>query len=189
MVFQPAFTRRGNVAYSKLQDKDVQDRSTVPAILKANTYILTLILTNIINQSYESSTVPASMKHAVIMPLLKRSRLSADDYASYRNISNLSYASKLLERHVSAQLRLHLQGNDFVDSFQSAYRPAHSVETAIVCIQDDVLRYLGVHKHVVLALLDLNTTFDTINHDILSLLPRNVLYRRNTVSQCGRSLI
>ena len=137
------------------------------AILKANTSILAPILRSIINLSYESSTVPASMKHAVITPLLKRSGLSADDYSSYRPISNLPYASKLLERHVSAQLRLHLQSNDLKDPFQSAYRRAHSVETAIVCIQDDTLRSLDMHKHVVLVLLDISSAFDTIDHDIL----------------------
>ena len=99
-----------------------------------------VILRSIINLSYESSTVTASMKHAVMTPLLKRSGLSADDYSSYRPFSNLPCASKLFERHVSAQLRLHLQSNDLEDPFQTAYRQAHSVETAIVCIQDDILR-------------------------------------------------
>ena len=53
------------------------------------------------------------------------------------------------------------------DPFQSAYRPSHSVETAIVCIQDDVLRSLDARKHVVLVLLDLSAAFDTINQEIL----------------------
>ena len=52
-------------------------------ILNANNSILAPILRNIINLSYESSAVPASMKQAVITPLLKRSGISADDYASY----------------------------------------------------------------------------------------------------------
>ena len=49
------------------------------AILKVNTSILTPILRNVINLSYESSTVPAHLKHAVITPLLKRFRLPDDD--------------------------------------------------------------------------------------------------------------
>ena len=52
-----------------------------------------------------------------------------------------------------------------VDTY--AYRPPYSVETAIVCIQDDVLRSLDARKHVVLILLDLSAVFDTINHEIL----------------------
>ena len=99
--------------------------------------------------------------------------------------------------HVSAQLRLHLQSNDLEDPFQSAYRRAHSVETAIVCIQDDILRPLDMHKHVVLVLLDLSAAFDTIDHDILlidlhrtgTLLARIVSYRPHTMRQCRRSLV
>ena len=68
---------------------------------------------------------------------------------------------------MSAQLRLHLQNNNIEDPFQSAYRPSHSVETAIVCIQDDVLRSLDARKHVALVLLDLSAAFDTIDHCIL----------------------
>ena len=67
--------------------------------------------------------------------------------------------------HVSTQLRFHLQNNNIEDPFQSAYRPSHSVETAIVCIQDDVL--LDSRGHVALVLLDLSTAFDTIDHCIL----------------------
>ena len=150
LAFQPASLEE---VTSLIQNGKIKTSNIDPlpsAILKANT-----------------STVPASMKHAVITPLLKRSGLSADDYSSYRPISNLPYASKLLERHVSAQLRLHLQSNDLEDPFQSAYRRAHSVEPAIVCIQDDILRSLDMHKHVVLVLLDLSAAFYTIDHDIL----------------------
>ena len=64
------------------------------------------------------------------------------------------------------------------DPFQSAC-PAHSVETAIVCIQDNVLRSLDVHRHVVLVLLDLSAAFDTIDHDILLRDLDRIVVRRN----------
>ena len=117
--------------------------------------------------SYTCCTVPACLKHAVVTPLLKRSGLATDNYSNYRPISNLPFTSKLLERHVSTQLRLHLQHNNIEDPFQSAYRPSHSVETAIVCIQDGVLRSLDARKHVALVLLDPSAAFDTIDHCIL----------------------
>ena len=152
--------------------------------------ILAPITRNVNNLYYESSTLPARLKQAVIKPLLARSGPPVDDYASYRPISNLPYASKLLECHVSAQLRLHLQHNDIGDPFQSAYRPSHSVETASVCIQDDILRSLEARRHAVLVLLDLTAAFDTIGHDILlaeldRIGVRGVLtHRPNTVRQC-----
>ena len=137
------------------------------SLLKANTAALAPFFVNLINMSYTCCTVPARLKHAVVTPLLKRPGLPTDNFSNYRPISNLPYASKLLERHVSAQLRLHLQNNNIEDPFQSAYRPSHSVETAIVCIQDDVLRSLDARKHVALVLLDLSAAFDTIDHCIL----------------------
>ena len=137
------------------------------ALLKANTAALAPFFVNLINMSYTCCTVPARLKHAVVTPLLKRSRLAKDNYSNYRPISNLPFASKLLDRHVSTQLSLHLQHNNIEDPFQSAYRPSHSVETAIVCIQDDVLRSLDARKHVALILLDLSAAFDTIDHCIL----------------------
>ena len=60
-----------------------------------------------------------------------------------------------------------MQNNNIEDPFQTAYRSSHSIETAIVYIQDDVLRSLDARKHVSLVLLDLSAAFDTIDHRIL----------------------
>ena len=54
--------------------------------------------------------------------------------------------------------------NDIFDVFQSAYRPAHSCETALVRIQDDILVSLDNRKTVRLVLLDLSAAFDTVDH-------------------------
>ena len=53
------------------------------------------------------------------------------------------------------------------EPFQSAYRPKHSTETALLRIQNDVLLDLDANKGVVLVLLDLSAAFDTIDHAIL----------------------
>ena len=50
---------------------------------------------------------------------------------------------------------------------QSAYREAHSTETALVRIQNDILRAIDNKKCVFLVLLDLSAAFDTVNHSIL----------------------
>ena len=102
------------------------------------------------------------MKHAVITPLLKKAGLNADNLASYRPMSQLSFVSKLLEKHVAIQVRHHMEFNDLFDIFQSAYRSAHSCETAMVHIHDDILKALDCGKHIILVLLDLS-----VDHDIL----------------------
>ena len=48
----------------------------------------------------ESGVLPAQLKHARVLPLLKKPTLDPDDASSYRHISNLPYLSKLIERVV-----------------------------------------------------------------------------------------
>ena len=50
---------------------------------------------------------------------------------------------------------------------QSAYRPQHSVETALTKVHNDILCALDRSQGVILVLLDLSAAFDTIDHGIL----------------------
>ena len=90
------------------------------ALLKSSVNILAPVLTRIVNSSLASSTVPAAMKHAVITPLLKKACIDADNLASYRPISQLSFVSKLLEKHVAIQIRQHMEFNDLFDRMISS---------------------------------------------------------------------
>ena len=103
----------------------------------------------------------------MITPLLKKPNLDPDLMNNYRPISNLSFASKLLERHVAIQLRQHLDNNDLLDIFQSAYRKYHSTETALVRIQNDHLNSVDKKKGVLTVLLDMSAAFDTVDHSVL----------------------
>ena len=152
LAFQPASQEKVTTLIENDKTKPSKIDTLSFAILKANTAILAPILRDVINLPYESSTVPARLKHAVTTPVLKRSGLPVDDYASYRPISHLPDASKILELHVSTQLHLHVQHNSIGDPSQSAYCPSQGLETAI-CIQDDILRSLDACMHVVLVLL------------------------------------
>ena len=109
--------------------------------------------------------MPANFKRAVITPLLKKPNLDQDSMNNYRPISNLSFVSKLLERHVAVQLRQHPDNNNVLDTFQSAYRQHHSTETALVRIQND--HFLDRRKGVLAVLLDISAAFDTVGHSML----------------------
>ena len=54
-----------------------------------------------------------------------------------------------------------------LDSFQSAYRPVHSTETALVRVQNDILKAVDDGQVVILLLFDLSAAFDMVKHDIL----------------------
>ena len=74
----------------------------------------------------------------------------------------------LLERHVAVQLRQHLDNNNVLDTFQSAYRQHHSTETAMVRTQNDHLHSLDRRKGVLAVLLDMSAAFDAVDHSMLT---------------------
>ena len=79
----------------------------LPTKLLKNDEIISSLLpdiTDIINSSLKSGTVPSAMKSAIIRPLLKKSNLDSENMKNYRPISNLSFISKILERIVAVRI-------------------------------------------------------------------------------------
>ena len=68
---------------------------------------------------------------------------------------------------MASQLKAYMDYNDLHDPLQSAYKTAHSTESALLKVQNDILRTVDHGGVVVLVLLDLSAAFDTIDHSIL----------------------
>ena len=64
------------------------------------------------------------------------------------------------------QLNLCLETNKLIPPLQSAYRKHHSTETALLRVLDGILTSLDHCEDVVLVMLDLSASFDTLNHEI-----------------------
>ena len=105
---------------------------------KACSSELVPLITTIINASLTKSVVPPDFKRAVIRPLLKKSTLDKEGLQNYRPVSNLPFASKLVEKVVARQMNDHVDGNTLRDKMQSAYRSGHSTETALLRIKNDI---------------------------------------------------
>ena len=75
--------------------------------------------------------------------------------------------SKIIENIVLRQPFSCLNCHDLLCPSQSAYRPCHSTETALLKITNDILRALDGGAVVVLTVLGLFSAFDTIDHYIL----------------------
>ena len=112
-------------------------------------------------------TFPSIFKTALVKPLLKKPSLDHNDLKNYRPVSNLPFLSKVIERIVLLQLNEHLLSNNLLNPLQSAYRPYHSTETALLKIINDLLTAIDNGKITLLTLLDLSAAFDTIDHNIL----------------------
>ena len=136
-------------------------------LLKACLPALCETITDIINDSLTSGTVPDTMKDATVLPILKKASLNQNELKHYRPISNLPFVSKTLERIVANQLNLYMTENHLHEQFQSAYRQHYSVETALIRVQNDILRSIDRGDVVLLILLDLSAAFDTVDHHTL----------------------
>ncbi|KAK6186440.1 hypothetical protein SNE40_008478 [Patella caerulea] len=105
----------------------------MPTWLLKNCYKpLVPTITSIINMSFSEGHVPASLKEAIITPLLKKPPLDADILKNYRPVSNLSFLSKLNERVVAERLKQHMAAHSCLEPLQSVYRSFHSTETALL---------------------------------------------------------
>jgi len=68
---------------------------------------------------------------------------------------------------VDSRLERHLSAHKLHEERQSAYKQFHSTESALLCVQNDILRSLDQNEATVLVMLDLSTAFDTIDHSNL----------------------
>ena len=68
------------------------------------------------------------------VPLIKKASLPKDDLKNYRPVSGLCFLSKLVERVIARQLTSHINNNKLDNPHQSAYKPGHSTETALLSI-------------------------------------------------------
>ena len=140
----------------------------VPTFLVREVIDLLLpFVTEIVNASLRQGRLLTSQKHAVVTPLLKKPGLDTADMANFRPVSNLTYMSKVVERAVSAQLNEYLKDNGLLPRFQSAYRKQHLTETAMLKVWSDALVAADQRQVTLLALLDLSSAFDCVDHSIL----------------------
>ena len=85
---------------------------------------------------------------------------------NYHPVSNLSFLS-VLERVVAARLTNYMTINQLHEPMQSANRACYSTETALVRVQNDILRTLDQVGAAILVLLVLSAVFDRSLHPFI----------------------
>jgi hypothetical protein len=131
-------------------------RDPIPtSLLRKFADVLAVPIASILNLSLSSGILPGEMKLTFVSPLLKKSSLCVDNLNNYRPVSLLSFLSKLVERVVAKQLSSHLLTGDLYVPVQSAYRPNHSTETALLKVFNDLLLSVDSGDAAALALIGL----------------------------------
>jgi len=150
---------------SRLKQSPVELLPT--ALLRSSADTLSPIFAHIANLSFAECRFPAAFKIAQVTPLLKKPGRDKEQMSNYRPISNLSTASKVIERLVLDRLRPHhlLDSSNFV-RLQSAYRCGCFMETALLHVMDNVYTASNNKKATALVCLDISAAFDAIDHSV-----------------------
>ena len=135
----------------------------------------------IVNKSLSTGEFPQAFKNALVTPLLKKQTLDENILNNYRPVSNLAFVSNITEKVVASRLNHHLMVNNLQEPFQSAYRMNHSTETAMLRVQNDIIRALGDNNVVLLILIDLSAAFDMLNH-------KRLLNTLHAIGMTGKAL-
>ena len=154
-IFLPATEDEVKLLVAKCPSKWCSLDPVPTWMLKAHLDCLLPSITNLVNESMSTGIVPTKMKAALVTPLLKNPSLDKNVMENFRPVSNLSFISKLTERVVLKRLTDHMLCNNLHEQFQSAYKPNHSNETALMRVHNDILISLDNKRGVVLIMLDL----------------------------------
>lgn len=166
-VFDTVDTERVNKIIRSSPNKSCLLDPLPTWLLKASINTLLPFITSIVQTSLSSGVFPAALKEAVVTPLIKKLNLDRDSLKNYRPVSNVPFLSKVIEKAALSQISDYLDESDLYVENQSAYRRGHSTETALLKVQDDILRAMDSKLVTFIVFLDLSAAFDSVDHEIL----------------------
>ena len=122
-------------------------------------------ITLLFNSDIETGFFPDKWKIATVTPIPKVQ--NATHPTNLRPISLLPVPGKLLEKYITKQITYFLEENNYFAENQFGFRKGKSTTGALTTILDDIIAQLNNVEYSLVAYLDFQKAFDTINHDIL----------------------
>ena len=132
--------------------------------MKDSMDVIAVSLTQLINLSIVTNTVPSTWKKAILTPVHKKGDYKIENF---RPISILPNPSKPGERVVTDQLIFHCEKYKIFNPHQFGYRKSSNTSLAVAHITEDIFLNLNNHRIGLLVLLDLSSAFDSIPHERL----------------------
>ena len=134
-------------------------------LIKKCYHHIVLVLTDILNNSFENGIFPEALKTALVKPLFKSGERKS--ISNYRPISLLPVFSKLIEKLIYKRVMSFLETNNLLTPSQHGFRPKKSTISAIYSFLHSTLTSLDSRKLATGIFLDFSKAFDTIDHKIL----------------------
>ena len=144
------------------------DENGIPLrILKEYASEIAPMLTFIVQQSYDTGTLPDDWKKANVVALFKKGDRSKAE--NYRPVSLTAVACKMMEHVIRKQIMIHLNRNNILVKFQHGFRAKHSCESQLIMTVESIQRYLKRNKQVDVLVLDFSKAIDTHQRLLLKL--------------------
>ena len=151
-----------NSCIGNIQSGSAQGSHEIPPkFVKLSKCITSPLLTKLFNKCIKQETFPNSFKIAHVIPIPKVS--SPKSFDDLRPISLLPAFAKIFE----TKMTKFLDKNKIITPSQFGFRTNSSIELAITTLYHKLLTNLNENKVTFSLFLDLNKTFDSVNHPIL----------------------
>ena len=124
------------------------------------------VLTCICNRSFEQRKYPDLYKLARVT-LLCKDKNEKFNPLKYRPVSILPAPSKILEKVVVTRVTEHMEKTKFFPDEAHGYRQKRSTTTAVLSLQDEILRDLEKGIDSIVIFCDLSNAFDTLSHETI----------------------
>jgi hypothetical protein len=116
-------------------------------------------------ESFNSGTIPPSLKNQYITPIYKKGNRT--DPANYRPVSITSHLIKIFERVLRNSLVSHLEDNGLLSGKQHGFRKKRSCLTQLIDHVEHIYSCLNNGDEVDVIYLDYAKAFDKVDHNIL----------------------
>ena len=132
-------------------------------ILKEVAYQMSYPLSQIYNQSLNTSIFPSSWKISNVCPILK----SGDSAiaSNYRPVSLLNTMEKVFERIVLKNVFYYLKVTNFFTPSQSAFLPGDSTVNQVVFLYNKICKALDEGLEIRVIFFDISKAFDKVWHE------------------------
>ena len=138
-----------------------------PKLLMETVEKISIPLARVFNLSLKEGVVPFEWKEANIIPLFKKG--SRNKSKNYRPVSLTSVICKLLERLIKDHMVEFLVKHKLLNSSQHGFLKARSCVTNMVCLLEEITKWIDVGSPVDIIYLDFQKAFDKVPHQRLLL--------------------
>ena len=149
---------------NKLSTKKTTAENDIPAkTLIQTSNIVSSYLTQIYNDSIESSNFPSALKEADVSPIYKKDERTKKE--NYRPISILPTVSKIFERITFEQIQEYI--NTYLSPYLCGFRKGYNTKHCLIVIIEAWRKAMDNKEHAGAVLTDLSKAFDCLNHSLL----------------------